>query len=125
MEKNTRKTSFGQWFPPINLSLFDDNVKTMKLDFYTKKVTTESFLKLLLFAQLQEVESLHALSDCLFDDQLQKGIDLDSISISQLSRRLNGLNPDIFQRFFLDLVGQIHAKTHYIKLAVPLNLPIP
>jgi putative transposase len=94
----------------------------MKLDYYKKKLTTESFLKLLLFAQLEEVESLHALGACLSDDQLQKGIDLDSISISQLSRRLNGLNPDLFQRLFLDLVSEIHAKTHYAKLVMPLKI---
>ena len=122
MDKITRKTSFGQWFSPINLQLFEENVKTMKLDYYTKKLTTESFLKLLLFAQLEEIESLHALGDCLFDDQLQKGVELDSISISQLSRRLNGLNPDLFQRLFLDLVGQIHAKTHYTKFVMPLKI---
>ena len=68
MDKITRKTSFEQWFSPINLQLFEENVETMKLDFYTKKLATESFLKLLLFAQLEEVESLHALCDCLFDD---------------------------------------------------------
>lgn len=95
MDKITRKNSFGQWISPINSQLFEEQVKTLKLDVYTKKLTTESFLKLLLFAQLQEVESLHALSDCLFDDQLQKAIDLDSISISQLSRRLNGVKPHI------------------------------
>ena len=122
MDKITRKTSFGQWFSPINLQLFEEHVKTLKLDYYTKKLTTESFLKLLLFAQLEEIESLHALGDCLFDDQLQKGIDLDSISISQLSRRLNGMNPDLFQRLFLDLVAQIHAKTHYTKLVMPLKI---
>jgi IS4 transposase len=122
LDKITRKTSFGQWFSPINLQLFEEKVKTMILDYYTKKLTTESFLKLLLFAQLEEIESLHALGDCLFDDQLQKGIDLDSISISQLSRRLNGMNPELFQRLFLDLVAQIHAKTHYIKLVMPLKI---
>lgn len=122
MDKITRKTSFGQWFSPINLQVFEEKVKTMKLDYYTKKLTTESFLKLLLFAQLEEVESLHALSDSLFDDQLQKGINLDSISISQLSRRLNGMNPDLFQSLFLDLVLQIHAKTHYTKLVMPLKI---
>ncbi|WP_461180030.1 IS4 family transposase, partial [Virgibacillus ainsalahensis] len=122
MDKITRKTSFGQWFSPINIQLVEENVKTMKLDYYTKKLTTESFLKLLLFSQLQEVESLHALTDSLFDDQLQKEIDLDSISVSQLSRRLNGINPDLFQRIFLDLVTQIHEKTHYSKLAMPLKI---
>lgn len=122
MDKITRETSFGQWFSQINHKLLDDQVKTLKLDFYTKKLTTESFLKLLLYAQLEEVESLHALSDCIFDDQLQKGIDLDSISISQFSRRLNGMNPDLFQRLFLDLVAKIHAKTHYTKLVMPLKI---
>lgn len=82
MDKNTPKTSFGQWFSSINLPLFEENVKTMKLDYYTKKLTTESFLKLLLFAQLEEVESLHELNDCLFDDELQKETNLHSISIS-------------------------------------------
>src|SRR5690625_6816334 len=109
MDKNkvTIKTSFGQWFSPIILPLFEEHVKMMKLDYYTKKLTTASFLRLLLFAQLQEMESLHALGDSLSDDQLQKEIDLESISVSQLSCRLNGLNPDIFQRLFLDLVRQI------------------
>lgn len=122
MDKITLKTSFGQWFSSINLTLMEDQVKTLKLDRYTKKLTTEKFLKLLLFAQLQEVHSLHALSDSLFDDQLQKEVDLDTISISQLSRRLNNLNPDMFQRLFLDLVAQIHAKTHYTKLVMPLKI---
>lgn len=122
MDKITQKTSFGQWFSSINLDLFEENVKTMKLDYYTKKLTTESFLKLLLFAQLEEVESLHELNACLFDDQLQKEIGLDSISISQLSRRLNGMNSDIFQGLFLDLVSRIHTQTHYSERHMPLKI---
>ena len=122
MDKITRKTSFGQWFSPINLQLFEENVKTMKLDAYTKKLTTESFLKLLLYAQLHETESLHALSDCLFDEQLQAGATLDSISVSQLSRRLNGMEPTLFQQLFLDLVVQIHQNTNYAKIAMPLKI---
>jgi hypothetical protein len=38
MDKVTRKTSFGQWFSPINLQLFEEQVKTLKLDFYTKPI---------------------------------------------------------------------------------------
>ena len=52
----------------------------------------------------------------------KKGIDLDSSSVSPLSRRLNGMNPDLFHILFLDLVGQIHAKTHYTKLIMPLKI---
>lgn len=122
MDKITPKTSFGQWFSSINLKKFEDNVKTMKLDYYTKKLMTESFLKLLLYAQLEEVESLHELNARLFNNDLQKKVGLDSISVSQLSRRLSGLNPDIFQGLFLDLVSQIHAKTHYSQLHMPLKI---
>ncbi len=90
MDKITPKTSFGQWFSPINLQLFEENVKTMKLDHYTKKLTTDSFLKLLLY--------------------------------SQLSRRLNTINPEIFQQLFLDLVVQIHRKTNHSKITMPLKI---
>ena len=121
MDKITRKTSFGQWFSPINLQLFEENVKTMKLDAYTKKLTTESFLNLLLYAQLHETKILHALSDCLFDEQLQASANLDSISVSQLSRKLNGIDPILFQQLFLDLVVKIHQKTNYAKIAMPFK----
>lgn len=95
------------------LRLFEENMKTMKLDAYTKKN------KLLLYAQLHETEeSLHSLSDCLFNERLQKGANLDSISVSQLSRRLNGMNPVIFQQLFLDLVSQIHQKTNYTRITM-------
>ncbi len=122
MDKITRKTSFGQWFSPINLRLFEELVKTLHLDYYTKKLTTESFLKLLLYAQLEEVESLHALVDFLLEEDLQGGVNLESISVSQLSRRLNGMNPEIFHRLFLDLVTQIQDQTTGKKRSMPLKV---
>jgi putative transposase len=57
-----------------------------------------------------------------FRRRASKEIDLDSISISQLSRRLNDMNPDLFQRLFLGLVEQIHARTHYTRLIMPLEI---
>lgn len=122
MNKIARKSIFHQWFSPINLQIFEESVKAMKLDYYTKKLTTESFLKLMLFAQLDDVESLHALSDYLFDENLQKDTGLDSISISQLSRRLGNINPIVFQSIFLDLLTQIHTKTGYAKNTMPLKI---
>ncbi len=49
MDKITRKTSFGQWFSPINLQLFDEQVKTLKLDFYTKKLNDRIISKITTF----------------------------------------------------------------------------
>ena len=68
----------------------------MKLDYYTKKLSDGAVTKVTTLRS-SEVESHHALA-ILFDDQLQQGIDLDSIQYFQLSRRLNGMNPDLFSK---------------------------
>lgn len=122
MDKITRKTSFGQWFSPINFQSFHQDVETMQYNRYTKKLTMDSFLKLMLLAQLEQSDSLYDLREALLEDNVQKELKFKSISVSQLSRRLNSIRPDIFQRLFLDLVVQIHQKTNYAK--IPMSLKI-
>ena len=80
MDKFTRKTSFEQWFSPIHRPLFDDLVKTHQLNHYTKKLYMASFMKLLLYAQLHETESLRALSDAVFLEELKRATGLESVS---------------------------------------------
>ncbi len=84
-----------------------EHVEKDKLDYYTKKLTTESFIKLLLYAQLHETESLQAMSDTLLNDDLQKVLGFESISASQLSRKNNEMNPEILSTLFLNLVYKI------------------
>ncbi|WP_312753567.1 IS4 family transposase [Rummeliibacillus suwonensis] len=112
MDKFTRKTSFEQWLSPISSTKLEELVRTYRLNYYTKKLHIDSFLKLLVFAQLHETESLRVVSDALFSNDLQKATDLESISFSQLGRRLNQVPTDVFQQVFLDLVAQIHQKTN-------------
>ncbi|WP_223556934.1 DUF4372 domain-containing protein, partial [Lysinibacillus sphaericus] len=80
MDKFTRKTSFEQWFSPISSTQMEKLVEIHQLNYYTKKLQIASFLKLLLFAQLNETESLRAISDTLLSDDLQKATYLESIS---------------------------------------------
>ena len=125
MDKFTRKTSFEQWFSPISSTKLEELIEIYQLNYYTKKLHIASFLKLLLFAQLNETESLRAVSDTLFSDDLQKATDLESISFSQLGRRLNQVPTHVFQQIFLDLVAQIHDKTHFEqrrKATTPLKI---
>lgn len=85
----------------------------------------ESFWKLLLYGQLYETESLRALSCCIFSEELQDATGLESISFSQLGRRLNQIPSEFFQKVFLDLVAQIHTKTHFEnrrKTTTPLKI---
>lgn len=100
MDKFTGKTSFEQWLSPINQQLFQEQVKRYQLNYYTKKLYMSSFMKLLLYAQLHETESLRALSDAVFSDDLQKATGLNSISFSQLGRRLNHIPTEFFQTLF-------------------------
>lgn len=125
MDKFTRKTSFEQWLSPISNNLLGEQVKNYHLNYYTKKLHMTSFLKLLLYAQLHETESLRALSDCVFSEELQNATQLDSISFSQLGRRLNLVPTEFFQTIFLDLVKQIHRKTDFQarrKTTTPLKI---
>jgi len=125
MDKSTRKTSFKQWLSPINETLFKEQVNMYQLDYYTKKLHMSSFMSLILYAQLHETESLRALSDAVFSDDLQQAIGLDSISFSQLGRRLNRVPTPFFQAIFLDLVSKIHEKTNFQnrrKITTPLKI---
>lgn len=125
MDKFTRKTSFEQWFSPIFSTKLEELVETHQLNHYTKKLHFDSYLKLLAFAQLNEVESLRALSDTLFSDDLQRATALESISFSQLGRRLNQIPTEVFQQLFLDLVTKIHEMSHFSarrKATTPLKI---
>ena len=41
MDKITSKTSFGQWFSPINLKVFEEQVKTKN---YAKEIKGKEFV---------------------------------------------------------------------------------
>ncbi|MFV0330158.1 MAG: IS4 family transposase [Dysgonomonas sp.] len=120
MDKFTEKTSFEQWFSQINLKLFQKLVKNNQLDYYTKKLNMESFFKLLLFAQLHEIKSLRELSDTLLAEELQSTLGFESISFSQLARRLEKVPTSFFQGLFLDLVSQINKSG--LESSIPLKI---
>src|SRR5699024_11560232 len=70
-------------------------------------------------------ESLQAISDGLFSEELQQSLGLHSISTSQLGRRLSEIPTSFFQSLFLDLVSQIHENTHFNtrrKVTMPLKI---
>lgn len=125
MDKFTQNNSFTQWLSPINQKLFDNQVRKYQLNYYTKKLFMKPFISLLLHAQLHETESLQAISDGLFSEELQQSLGLHSISTSQLGRRLSEIPTSFFQSLFLDLVSQIHENTHFNtrrKVTMPLKI---
>src|SRR5699024_2076446 len=94
-------------------------------NYYTKKLFMKPFISLLLHAQLQETESLQAISDGLLSEKMQQTLGLHSISTSHLGRRLSEIHKSFFQSLFLDLVYQIHENTHFNtrrKVTMPLKI---
>src|SRR5699024_8502991 len=97
MDKFTRNNAFTQWLSPITQKLLDNLVQKYQLDYYTKKLFMKPFIALLLHAQLHKTESLQAISDGFFSEELQQSLGLHSISTSQLGRRLNRVPTAFFQ----------------------------
>ena len=107
MDNDTLLTSFSKWVAPINVEKLIEKVAQTGQDRYTKKFTTKKYIQLLLLSHLKEVESLHAISSMVFDEDLQQALNLDSISVSQLSRKHRAVDPDILSGIFFQLVDQI------------------
>ncbi|UJF27948.1 IS4 family transposase [Planococcus sp. 107-1] len=122
MDKNTRKTSFGKWLHAINFEKFNENVKIHGQDRYTKKLTTQAYTLLMLHAQLTEADSLHALEAALTNADFQRAVGVKSISVSQLSRKNNKLDPAILSNLFQQLVSQIAAQKRAPKKGMLLKI---
>src|SRR5690625_3173705 len=122
MDKNTPKTSFSKWTAPINVKKLLAQVNNLEQDKYTKKLTTEAYIKLMLYAQLHETEGLEAISDALLNADFQREVGFKSISASQLSRKNNEIDPSILARLDMDLMYQIRSYHGNALKSLPLTI---
>ncbi|OHX51524.1 transposase [Planococcus salinarum] len=122
MDKNTRKTSFGKWASPINFKKFNEIINFHNQDRYTKKLTTQAYTLLMLHAHLTQTDSLHALKAALASDDLARAAGVESISVSQLSRKNNEVDPAILSNLFLQLVSQINGEKRGPRGGMPLKI---
>ncbi len=61
MDKNTPKTSFSKWTGPINVKKLLAQVNNLEQDKYTKKLTTEAYIKLITVFLHQEYQKVRNL----------------------------------------------------------------
>lgn len=92
-DKDTTKSTFFQLFGPINSHDLWQKVsqEVQSVDKYTKKLSSLQLVELLINAELEQCDSLREISNSLNQDELSKALNLDSISASQISRRLREL----------------------------------
>lgn len=115
-DKDTTKTTFFQLFQPVFRGVISQFIKTTGVDKYVKKLTTIKLFQLLFFAQVEQYNSLRDISNSLNNKEHSRCIELESISHSQISRRLNAIPTSVFQVLFQDLVHQVGIKMGFEKI---------
>lgn len=111
--KDTTNSTFNQLFEPIFSQKFHQLLQKLEVDKYVKKLTAIKFIILMVFAQLEQLRSLREISNNLCNREFSKAIKLDSISFSQLSRKLRSMMPETVQTLFQDLVRQVGFQTGF------------
>ena len=111
MDKNTLFSSFGKWLSPICAKTFTERVAAADQDKYVKKLTTLSYFKLFLHAQLQQRDGLREIADDVLSKGFQKELGINSISYSQLCRKHNQVDPDLLKQVFMGLAQRIRQST--------------
>jgi hypothetical protein len=99
-DKDTTKSTFIQLFKPILSEKFFVWLKNLEADKYVKKLKTIQLIELIALAQLQQQRGLRDIGNSLNNEELSKAINLESISASQISRRLKNLSSQAIQALF-------------------------
>jgi hypothetical protein len=119
--KGTTNSTFDQLFKPIFSNNFCQLLQKTGVDKYVKKLTAFKFIILIVFAQLEQLTSLREISNSLNNTQFSKALGLDSISFSQISRKLRSMMLETVQSLFQDLVRQVGLQTGFRPISQALG----
>ena len=98
MDKDTTKSALAEYLVPLNTESILQELNRLQLDRYVKKLGTAQFIELFVYAQVKQIGTLTDISlELDAKEELQKEINLESISASQLSRKLRDV-PSSFMR---------------------------
>jgi len=101
MDKTKIKSTLTEYLIPLNYEMMLQQIKHLNLDKYVKKLDCITTTKLFIFAQLHQVKSYTDLHLKLTQlEKLQQLLELDSISISQLSRKFRDMDEAFLEAVF-------------------------
>jgi IS4 transposase len=109
-DKDTTKSTFIQLFEPILSKKFFVRLKDLGADKYVKKLKTTQLIELIALAQLEQQRGLRDIGNSLNNKELSKAINLESISASQISRRLKNLSSQAIQALFKEVSWEAGKK---------------
>lgn len=112
-DKDTTKSTFDQLFEPIFNKQFSKQIESTGDDKYVKKLKTTQLIAILAQAQLEKHQGLRDISNSLNKSDLSQAIGLDSISASQISRRLRDLKTKTVQALFKSSITELSKNTGF------------
>ena len=120
MDKHIGKTSFCKWTEPVSFENLPVGLqeKIDPTDAYVKRLFFDRFLKLMLNAVYSQRASLRDIQASLLNPDFQAAIGLESLSSSQISRKIRGIDSAILEEIFYFLVAlanQISVMTSFLK----------
>jgi hypothetical protein len=104
--KDITNSTLSQLFLPISDKRILEKLNSLGVDKYVKKLTTLKSMKLMVYAQLEQHQGLRDISNALNDDEFSENIGIDSISASQISRKLRTTDPKITQEILKSTIQQ-------------------
>lgn len=111
MDKDNTKSTFTEYLIPLNIEIMLAQIKRLNLDKYVKKLDCITTTKLFIFAQLLQIKSYTDIHLKLSKtEKLQQLLGLESISISQLSRKFRDMDEALLETVFKDLVRQVSRR---------------
>ncbi|ACL19992.1 IS4 family transposase [Desulfitobacterium sp. LBE] len=122
-DKDTTQSTFMQAFQPFfSKDLWETIHREVPgLDLRSQKLTTNQLTLLISHAQLQEYRALRKISTSVHHDSLGQAIGLESISHSQISRRLKTLPTQVPEMLFKGTLHNVAQKQGYGKIRQQLG----
>lgn len=111
MDKDTTKTTFIQLFETVFTKDFFTAISEKGADRYTKKLFAKPFIQMLTYAVIQNLDGLRDISESLANPILSQALQLESISHSQIARRLSKFPTEILQSLFISLSWKLRQET--------------
>jgi len=113
-----KNTTINKVLEPLNSCFVEKIITHYKSDANVIKLTTLNLIKLFMIADLKKADGLREIStNLLFDDKLQTILKLESISSSQLYRRLSSLNVKVLIEIFSYIVELLNHSNKSIKFS--------
>lgn len=111
MDNDTIKTVFKKFLYPLHFEFMQQMINNTSIDKYVKKLGTISFIKLFIYAQLKGHTSLRRISQQVKRKKtVQRLTGLQTISSSQLSRKLRDIPPSFLYNVLQNLIQELHLK---------------